>query len=165
MKYYAEVEGQTFEIEINRDGEIMVDGQPHAVDIQSIGDLALYSLLVDHVSHEAFIEEREGEYRVLLQGELYTVSVQDELSRRLAKQDRRWAAPQGEIAIRAPMPGLVVTVSVEAGQAVKERDVLVVLESMKMENELRAPRDGTVRDVRATAGQEVEQDAILVTIG
>jgi len=67
--------------------------------------------------------------------------------------------------INAPMPGTVLRVNVTQGQAVKEGDVLVVLEAMKMENEITAPRAGTVNQVVATKGSTVETGAVLVVLG
>ena len=73
------------------------------------------------------------------------------------------ASGDGE-AIKAPMPGTVVNVNVTVGQAVKEGDVLVVLEAMKMENEVTSPKSGTVTQIVAQKGSSVETDAVLVVI-
>ena len=74
-------------------------------------------------------------------------------------------APAGAQAINAPMPGTILAVNVKPGQAVKRGDVLVVLEAMKMENEIMAPKDGTVTAVNVQKGSTVESGALLVTIG
>lgn len=70
----------------------------------------------------------------------------------------------GEV-VKSPMPGTILKVNVNAGQAVKEGDVLVVLEAMKMENEIMAPKSGTVTQVIVTKGASVDTDAPLVVIG
>jgi biotin carboxyl carrier protein len=72
------------------------------------------------------------------------------------------AGPRGPAALRAPMPGLVVRVQVEAGQRVAAGAGVVVLEAMKMENELRAAGAGVVRTVRVRAGEAVEKGQVLV---
>ena len=66
--------------------------------------------------------------------------------------------------IKSPMPGLIVAVKVASGQAVKKGETLVILESMKMENELKAPREGKVGVVKVEARQAVEQGQPLVTL-
>jgi acetyl-CoA/propionyl-CoA carboxylase biotin carboxyl carrier protein len=70
----------------------------------------------------------------------------------------------GEFTLKAPMPGLVVSTPVEDGQAVAKGEVLIVLESMKMQNELKAPRAGTVSRLRVQAGDRVEQHSPLLTL-
>ena len=67
--------------------------------------------------------------------------------------------------VAAPMPGTIVSVNVSDGQAVKKGDVLVVLEAMKMENEIKAPKDGTITSVAVSKGESVDTGAALVTIG
>jgi len=164
MKYATTVGDRTYIIEINRDGEIVIDGERYAADLQSIDGLGTFSLILNNASHEALVEEREGALGVLLQGHFYPVLVEDERARRLAESPRGFSAPSGEVAIKSPMPGLIVAVKVSHGQDVKKGETLVILESMKMENELKAPRDGKVGAVRVEARQAVEQGQILVTI-
>ena len=74
------------------------------------------------------------------------------------------AAPAGGQAISAPMPGTILSVNVTPGQAVKKGDVLVMLEAMKMENEIMAPTDGTVGAVNVTKGQSVQSGDVLLTL-
>ena len=75
------------------------------------------------------------------------------------------AAPAGGSQVKAPMPGTILDVKVQNGQAVKKGDVLVVLEAMKMENEIMAPCDGTVGSVSVRKGDSVETQALICTIG
>jgi len=167
MKYYATIEDRTFEIEIQGDGRITVDGVEMEADMQSVGRRELRSLLLDHTSHEAVVEPDAGGrnlYAVLVGGTQYQVTVQDERARRLAQADRSVRAPAGELAIRSPIPGLIVKVFVQAGQAVAEGEMLVILEAMKMENELRAPRAGVVHEVRVAPGAETTLGQVLVTL-
>ena len=75
------------------------------------------------------------------------------------------AAPAGATTVNAPMPGTILDIKVSAGQAVKKGDLLVILEAMKMENEIMAPCDGTIASVNATKGASVNSGDLLVSIG
>jgi biotin carboxyl carrier protein len=99
-----------------------------------------------------------------LRGRLYPIVVEDEREKRLRSAASSNVAETGEFLLRAPMPGLIVAILVEEGQPVKKGQVLLILESMKMQNELKAPRDGTVGRVRVKASETVEQRQILLSI-
>ena len=73
-------------------------------------------------------------------------------------------AETGEYHLRAPMPGLVVAIPVAEGQAVKKGEVILILESMKMQNELKSPRDGTIGRIRVRPGESVEQKQTLLSV-
>ncbi len=166
MRYVTTVGEHSFEIEIEERREILVDGRARQVDLQEIVPGRLYSLLLDHVSSQSFVEGGEGgQFQVLLKGQLYQVEVRDERSIRLAHGPAGFVPDSGEIRIQAPMPGLVVKAPVTAGQLVREGDVLIILESMKMDNELCAPRDGTVARVHVEDGEGVDGGQTLVTLG
>lgn len=74
------------------------------------------------------------------------------------------AGAQGAVKVNAPMPGKILSVKAGAGQAVKKGDVLLILEAMKMENEVVAPQDGTVASINVAAGDSVEAGAVLATL-
>jgi len=163
MKYEVTVNGKVFQIEINREGQVVLDGQIMAADFSQIGS-GLYSLLVNNESFEALVEGRDGNWQVLLMGDLYEVQVADERDQMIRARSTPSVSATGELAIKAPLPGLIVEVPVAAGQAVSKGDKLVILESMKMENELRAPRDGKVERINVRAGDSVEQGQTLMVI-
>lgn len=163
MKYVTIINDQRFEIEIDKDGSLLVNGEPRVVDFLAL-DTALFSVIMDNRSYEAVIEEREGSYEVLLGGNLYTGRVLDERALLLATRRGGLDIDSGEISIVAPMPGLIIAVPVEEGQAVQAGQTLVILESMKMQNELRAPRDGVVQRISVEPGQSVEQNKTLITL-
>jgi len=164
MKYVVSVEDRAFNIQLETKDEIIVEGEHHLASLENIGALSLYSLIVDNSSYEVHVEEREGAYRVLLLGELYTVHVEDEATRRAAKPRPERPLEDGEIAIRSPIPGLIFDVPVTAGQKVEAGDILVIVEAMKMENELRAPREGVVQATHVAPGDGVDKGQVLVTI-
>ncbi len=164
MRYLTTVDGKTFKVEVTDGGAVIVDGRTYVADMRHIASLSLYSLLVDNQSYEAFIEEQQGDYRVLLRGKMYGVRVQDERLASAAVRSEVPPAAGGEARVEAPMPGVVVEVLVTAGQPVRAGDVLLVLESMKMANRLTSPRDGVVRAVSVEVGDNVQQGQALVML-
>jgi biotin carboxyl carrier protein len=101
---------------------------------------------------------------VLVRGDLYEVQVTDERSQLMRARAHMSVPESGELPIKAPMPGLVINIPVEVGQEVTKGDNLVILESMKMENELKAPRDGRVERIIVKVGSSVEQHQTLIVI-
>jgi len=163
-KYVATIKGKEYLIEILDSGRVTVNGQGYEVDFESISSQPVYSLLVDGGSYEADVYPGdEGALQVLMRGVLYEVAVEDEREKRLSKA-AVGAVQTGEFVLRAPMPGLVVKVPVAQGEAVKTAQVLVILESMKMQNELKSPRDGKVTRVEVKPGDSVEQRQIMLTV-
>ena len=165
MKYITIVNDQQYIIEIGHEGQIEVDGQKYEIDFEQLSEGGILSLLLNNRSFEAIVEEREQDWEVLIHGELYTVFVQDEQAYRLAKERGVTSDDTGEAAIKSPMPGLIIAIPVEVGQAVKKGDKVVILESMKMENELRSPKDGLVANIYVEPGASVEKNQILIAIG
>jgi biotin carboxyl carrier protein len=165
MKYFATVNGKEFVIEIDYEHEIVVNGKRLEIDFQYLEGDGVLSLLLNHRSLEAVVNAREDVWEVLADGELYAVQVQDERTYRLAQARGVTAVHLGEAVIKSPMPGLIVAVPVTVGQFVEQGNKVVILESMKMENELRAPRDGVVLRVLVGTGDGVEKDQSLVIIG
>ncbi|WP_119067963.1 biotin/lipoyl-containing protein [Aggregatilinea lenta] len=164
MKYQTIVNGKTYEIEINEDGRLLVNGEEHELDFRVLREGELYSMLLDNCSFEAVVDQRDEILNVLMNGNLYEVQVTDERSRRLASAFMHFGDISGEVHIRAPMPGLIARIPVTEGQQVSKGETLVILESMKMENELKAPRDGTVHRINVAVGASVEQNKVLVTL-
>jgi biotin carboxyl carrier protein len=163
MEYVVQVEDRTFVIDVQK-GTITIDGQNHAVDLRHIEPLSLYSLLIDNLSHEVFIEKRETQYAAMLRGKLYTVQVHDAHA---MERDTPRTAKQvlgGELVVEAPMPGLVLEVHATPGQVKQAGDVLIILESMKMKTDIRCPQDGTIEAVHVAAQDHVTQGQRLVTV-
>lgn len=164
MKYITTVEGREFAVEIVDEKHISVDGKIYEVDFESVSGQPVYSLIVDGRSHESYIYPGEDSWQVLLRGRLYPVTVEDERERRLRAAAGGGVAETGEFHLRAPMPGLVVAVTAAEGEEVKKGQVILILESMKMQNELKSPRDGTMGRIRVKAGESVEQKQTLLSI-
>jgi len=164
MKYITTVEDKEFLVEIVDDKHITVNGKIYEVDFESVSGQPVYSLIVDGKSHESYVQRGDDNWQVLLRGRLYPVIVEDEREKRLRAAAGGGVTESGEFHLKAPMPGLVVAILVAEGEEVKKGQVLIILESMKMQNELKSPRDGIVNRVKVKAGESVEQKQPLLSV-
>jgi len=138
--------------------QVSVDGTVSTVDGRRTG-AAGFSLLIDHALTDVSVVMRGDTYLVDVGGRVHRVQLLD------ARRARTAAAPgAGEREVRAAMPGKIVAVLVEVGATVTRGQGLLVIEAMKMENEVTAPRDGTVQEIRAQPGQTVEAGELLAVI-
>ena len=164
MKYITTVGEKQYLVEIIDDRHVSVDGKIYEVDFESVSGQPVYSLIVDGKSHESYVAKVDDIWQVLMRGRLYPVSVEDEREKRLRAAAGGGVAETGEFHLKAPMPGLVVTIPVTEGEEVKKGQVLLILESMKMQNELKSPRDGKVHRIKVKAGESVEQRQTLLSV-
>ena len=165
MKTYIEIGDRTYEAEIEeRRGALHVtlDGEPCAVDYQEADGLGQIILFKDGRSYAMSIEGTRGSVAVTLAGHRYDMQLEDERER--AANLAAKAASKGGGTVKAVMPGVVVELRVAPGDEVKEGQPLLILEAMKMQNEIGAPGDGIVKDVHASAGAAVSAGDKLVTL-
>ena len=163
MKYMVTLAGRTVEVDV--DGEtVLVNGKAHSVELRAVPGTPVRNLLIDGASWIVPVEPvARGKWLVQRRGDRFEVDVVDERTHHIQSLAGEGKAAAGPAALKAPMPGLVVRVLAEPGQHVATGQGLVVLEAMKMENELKAGGPGVVELVHATPGQAVEKGAVLVT--
>ena len=165
MRYEIEVGGRTRQVTVTRTGAafaVTVDGHTRHVDVARIDGQSL-SLILDSASSKDTIVTGDlatGRLTVNVDGTPVPVVLD---GRRRVRRDEAHAGA-GPQSVSAPMPGKVVRILVRPGETVAVRQPVVVVEAMKMENELRAARDGTVTEVLACEGQSVDAGALLVVI-
>ncbi len=164
MKYITTVDNKEYLVEIVDEKHISINGKIYEVDFESVSGQPVYSLIVDGKSHESYVQQGDDNWQVLLRGRLYPVTVEDEREKRLRAAAGGGVAEAGEFLLKAPMPGLVVAIPVEEGQEIKKGQVILILESMKMQNELKSPRDGTIGRIRIKTGETVEQRQTLLSV-
>jgi biotin carboxyl carrier protein len=164
MKYITTIGEEQFTIDVDRNGEVTLNGEVVDADLRDMLDPSLYSLLMGGRSRDVRMLEEEAFYEVKVSGSVFEVVVEDERTRRLAGLKSALGGVAGEAIIKSPMPGVVVEVPVKPGQEVAKGDVLVILESMKMQNEFKSPKDGIIKQVRVAAGDKLEQNAVMVTV-
>ena len=164
MRYVTTVGEHEYLIEILDEHHVTVDGVVYQVDFGEVSEQTVYSLLADNRSFEAFVYPSDDGWQVLLLGTQYELTVEDEREKRLRASLGSRIAENVDFHLKAPMPGLVVAIPVNDGQAVAKGDVLVVLESMKMQNELKSPRAGKIGRVRVKPGDSVELRETLLSV-
>ncbi len=183
MAYITTINKQTYRVETGEEGQqsVTLEGVAHAIDWQQIAPLSAdskgivseggrYSLLIEGKSYEVFARrvtkaDQKGSetYEIQVAGQRFEVNVEDERARLLAGMARS-TATAGEATVQAPMPGLVVGVPLEQGTTVEAGQTVVVLEAMKMENDLSSPIAGVIKEIKVNKGQTVDQGEALVII-
>jgi acetyl/propionyl-CoA carboxylase alpha subunit len=138
---------------------VTIDGETRLVDARATGR-ASWSLLLDGSHHEVHLGTKGDAWTVLLGGRTHRLQLLDERARR----GGRSAQGPGDKEIRAVMPGKVVAVLVKVGDAVEQGHGVLVIEAMKMENEIKAPRAGVVKELRVQPGQAVEAGELLAVV-
>ncbi len=164
MKYITTVDGKEYLIEVVDEKHIRVGDRLLAVDFESVNGQPVFSVILDGKSYESFISESDEGWQVLMRGKQYQITVEDEREKRLRAAAGGGVAEGGEFNLKAPMPGLVVAIPVSEGQEIKKGQVLIILESMKMQNELKSPKDGIAERIRVKAGESVEQKQALLSV-
>lgn len=167
MKYQATLGKKTYSVDVKEKGEglyeVTVDGERHLVDAFRYEHGAV-SMIVDTESYSVEFEDTaDAAMNVLVRNQIFPVEVLDERRLRMRAASGRFAI-EGPQTIVAPMPGKVVKVLVKVGDEVKEGQGLVVVEAMKMENELTSPKDGVVKEIAAVENTSVESGARLVVV-
>ena len=165
MKTFVKIGETTHEVELTeRLGELIVhlDGEPCEVEYAEADNLGQIVLIHGGKSYAMSIEGGPHDIAITIAGHRYDCELEDERERAANLAAR--AANKGGGLLKAVMPGVVVEVLVEAGEAVTEGQPLLILEAMKMQNEIGAPGDGVVKTLHASAGDAVGAGDKLVTL-
>jgi pyruvate carboxylase subunit B len=165
MRYVVEVDGERRTVEIEGD-RVTIDGtelRAHLTDVEGtpVSLLTIGERVYRLVARRG---DARGRYTLSLDGRRFAAEALDERTRTIRDLSAASAAAAGPAPLVAPMPGLVVRVTVQVGDEVAAGQGLVVMEAMKMENELRAPAAGTVKAVHAAPGTPVEKGTVLVEL-
>jgi len=184
MSYISSVDDHIFRIDTRENTpqrDITIEGTGHSIDWRRIAPLAAdakgqvnvggrYNLIIENKSYEIFARRIEkpdsgsGQtYEIEIEGQCFEVYVEDEREKALVGAVKS-AHETGSAMIRAPMPGMVLGIPQKVGSAVARGQTVIVLEAMKMENDLASPIAGTIEDIRVSKGQAVNQGDVLVVI-
>lgn len=163
MIYEAVAGSRTVRVEVRgREGRytVSLDGRPIEVDVRDLGR-GFLGLILDGRSHDVGVERQDGRWRVSLRRGILDVVLTETGRGGLVAHRKAAGGPQR---VSAPMPGKVVRVLASAGAEVRAGQGIVVMEAMKMENEIRAPRDGRIKEVAVREQQAVESGALLAVL-
>jgi biotin carboxyl carrier protein len=138
-----------------------LDGVPIEVQVEFLKP-GILSLIIHDQAYRCVLEETPGETAIEVGGRRFLYEMDDPRSLRSRRGHR--ADAEGPMALKAPMPGRVIRMLVEPGQTVKANQGIVVIEAMKMQNELKAPKGGIVTEVRASPGETVSVGQVLAII-
>lgn len=164
MKYHVTLRSRTYVVDVEG-GIVTVDGTRLEAHWAAVPGTPLIHFLLGKDSWTVACQQLDGGHWALgAAGERFEVEVQDDRSKQIEALTGQGRKPAVGGAVKAPMPGLVVRVEVTAGQVVEVGEGLVVVEAMKMENELRASYRGVVEQIHVSAGDRVEKGAPLVTL-
>jgi pyruvate carboxylase subunit B len=165
LKYFLDINGRPHEVELTeRLGvlSVLVDGEPLDLSYSVVDGLGQFLVLSEGYSYGVSIEGTQTELGITIAGSLYDVHIEDERERAAGAAERA-AGKKGGL-VKSVMPGVVVELMVEEGQTVEEGQPLLILEAMKMQNEISAPHGGLIEAVYAVAGKAVAAGEKLVQI-
>jgi biotin carboxyl carrier protein len=146
---------------------VRINNRWHTISLEQIGYTGLFSLIVNNRPHEFFAEERSGGFDIVIGSRAYSVLMETSEKRTAPLPARPVAAEPSEAGdwlVLSPMMGVVREICVSQGDAVEAGDILVVIEAMKMNNDLKAQRSGRVQKVYVSSGERVEQGRALLLL-
>ena len=162
MRYHVDIGDATFEVVIDPEG-ISLDGRSVDVSHEAIVGTDVHSFLIGRESHRILAQrEGAGRWDLQLRGRHYRAGVLDEHAHRIREMIGRGSVGRGPQPVRAPMPGVILKIEVREGDLVESGRGLVIVEAMKMENELIAEVKARVGAIHVIAGQAVAKDEILM---
>lgn len=164
MRYIVTLDGKEREIEVTPDG-VRLDGVETPAHLRHVDGTDRYSLILGGRSFDLFARSpRRGEWDLVVDGNSYRPEAIDERAHHIRSMVVAMGGPVGPKPIKAPMPGLIVRVEVSEGDVVKPGQGLVIVEAMKMENELKATVEARVAKVLVAPGDTVERDQVLIDL-
>jgi biotin carboxyl carrier protein len=166
MKYIVELNDEQKSVSLNTGGVSYASDAPVHAELADIPGSPVRMVKIGTHVYRVVVEKREGRgrYTLWVDGYRFDAEALDERTRAIRALSAANAAPLGPAPIKAPMPGLIVRVNVKVGDRVEAGQGVVVMEAMKMENELRAIAAGTVKSVGVVPGATVEKGALLVAL-
>lgn len=164
-KFEIVVGSKRLQVSADTSGIVSIGDREYSIEFSGNG-LGLCTLDDGRIRERIFVKKiADSAYRIWMNHRSFEVEIEDPLTRLAAGLQGGGTKTEGERRITAPMPGLISRIEVVVGDRISRGQGLIVLEAMKMENEIRSPIDGTVRSISAAKGTSVEKGQLLMTIG
>jgi pyruvate carboxylase subunit B len=165
VKYYVRLDGRDHVVVLGAEG-VHLDGEDVAASVGGTAGTPVRTVTIGNAVHRVVVRRgpERGVYTLWVDGFRFEVEALDERMRSIRELAGASSGPAGPKPLVAPMPGLIVRVNVKEGDAVQAGQGLVVMEAMKMENELRAQGPGRVKTILASPGTAVEKGATLIEL-
>jgi len=165
MKYFVRINDEEHEVLLDANG-VHIDGDDVAAQVIPLEGTPVRMVTIGDQVHRVVVRPggSRGAYTLWLDGYRFEVEALDERTKAIRELSGAAAGPSGPAPLKAPMPGLIVRVNVAVGDQVQAGQGIVVMEAMKMENELKASAAGKVKSILATPGTAVEKGALLVEL-
>ena len=165
MKYFVRINDEEHEVLLDANG-VHMDGDDVAAQVIPLEGTPVRMVTIGDQVHRVVVRPggTRGAYTLWLDGYRFEVEALDERTKAIRELSGAAAGPSGPAPLKAPMPGLIVRVNVAIGDQVQAGQGIVVMEAMKMENELKASAAGKVKAILATPGTAVEKGALLVEL-
>ena len=159
----SHIGGKEYAWTFNGDGTFVCNGKPVAIELRPISQDRV-SVILNGKSYDAAVSSNSSGYDVLINGILVHVEVESRSVTAARRLGHAFAAQSAGVEVRSPMPGMVVRLEVSAGSRVQAGDGLLILEAMKMENEIKSKTSGAVHKVMVTEKQIVDKGQLLLVI-
>lgn len=163
-EYLINIEGKTYEIDILDDNRVILNGNEISFDLKYNGNDSYTLIYQNKIFEVDVISNNNSILQLSVDNDVYDIVVKDKFTQLLEKFSKGRGEREKEILIQAPMPGLVLKISVEIGQKVEPGTSLLILEAMKMENEIRAFSAGIVKDIKIKEKTAVEKGDVLIIL-
>ncbi len=162
--FKASVRNNSYQISVDKE-EILIDGKEIELDLAKLSQQK-YHIISNHKSYSVelvSLDRAKKLVSVKVNNAVYKVALKDKMDELLVKLGMEAMLEEKTEDLKAPMPGLILEIAVEKGQAVAKGDKLLILEAMKMENVIKAGGEGIVADVKVNVSDSVENGQILIT--
>lgn len=156
---------KNFEASVNKTYDFnLTEDQINTADVTSLDDENFHVLHHDQSFSAKIINSdfNQKKYSVSVNNTIYEVDIQNDLDKLIKEMGFEVGKSKQVNAIKAPMPGLILEITVSVGQEVNEGDNLLILEAMKMENSFYSPRQGVIKSIAVTKGQAVDKGQLLI---